>query len=159
MKTNKQLIIIFVLCMLGITGQSFAQDEEAIKKQIKEYAKMSSEKMVSGDFSADHYADDAISLPDHAPMLVGIDAIKASFDQAKAAGIKFDSFAATPTQIMVNGKMVTEIGTYSMSMTMPNMPAPFKEEGKYLTLWEIQVDGSLKIKVDTWNTNVPPPMN
>jgi hypothetical protein len=31
-----------------------------------------------------------------------------------------------------------------------------KDNGKYLTLFEIQQDGSLLIKVDTWNTDLNP---
>jgi ketosteroid isomerase-like protein len=33
-----------------------------------------------------------------------------------------------------------------------------EDTGKYLTLWEKQADGSLKIKVETWNTDKNPMM-
>jgi hypothetical protein len=41
-------------------------------------------------------------------------------------------------------------------MTMPNMPAPMEDHGKYLTVWEKQKDGSLKVKVETGNSEVDP---
>ena len=52
--------------------------------------------------------------------------------------------------------MITEIGTYKISMTMPNMDKPMEDHGKYLTIWEKQKDGSLKVKVETWNSDVDP---
>jgi ketosteroid isomerase-like protein len=30
------------------------------------------------------------------------------------------------------------------------------DHGKYLTIWEKQKDGSLKIKIETWNSDVDP---
>ena len=41
-------------------------------------------------------------------------------------------------------------------MTMPNMDKPMEDHGKYLTIWEKQKDGSLKVKVETWNSDVDP---
>ncbi len=155
MKTMKRLVIT----MFFVSGVSFvlqAQNDSEIETQIKKLAKTLSEQMVSGNWTVEHYAKDAISLPNNSPMLEGIEAIKASQEQMKAAGVKFTSFTATPTKIWVNGNQVTEIGTYELSLTMPQMPAPIKDKGKYLTIWEKQSDGSLKIKVDTWNTDLMP---
>jgi ketosteroid isomerase-like protein len=39
-------------------------------------------------------------------------------------------------------------------MNIPGMPNDFEDQGKYLTIWEKQSDGSLKIKVEMWNTDV-----
>ena len=52
--------------------------------------------------------------------------------------------------------MITEIGTYKMNRSMPGMDKPMDDHGKYLTIWEKQKDGSLKIKVETWNSDVDP---
>jgi hypothetical protein len=30
------------------------------------------------------------------------------------------------------------------------------DNGKYITIWEMQKDGSIKIKVETWNTDHNP---
>ena len=39
---------------------------------------------------------------------------------------------------------------------MPNMDKPMDDHGKYVTIWEKQKDWSLKIKVETWNSDVDP---
>jgi ketosteroid isomerase-like protein len=72
------------------------------------------------------------------------------------SGIKFTSYEPTILKILVNGNMITEIGTYKITMTMPGMDKPMDDHGKYLTIWEKQNDGSLKIKVETWNSDVMP---
>jgi hypothetical protein len=41
-------------------------------------------------------------------------------------------------------------------MEIPMMPEPFNDVGKYMTVYEIQEDGSLKIKAETWNTDLNP---
>jgi hypothetical protein len=63
----------------------------------------------------------------------------------------------TSTDIWQSGNLVVDIGTYSFSMDMPQMPGGiFKDQGKYITIYEVQSDGSLLIKADTWNTDNNP---
>jgi hypothetical protein len=37
---------------------------------------------------------------------------------------------------------------------MPGMDKPMDDHGKYLTVWEKQKDGSLKVKIEIWNSDV-----
>jgi ketosteroid isomerase-like protein len=48
---------------------------------------------------------------------------------------------------------IAEIGTYKMSFTMEGMSGEMTDTGKYLTIWEQQPDGSLKIALEMWNTD------
>jgi len=41
-------------------------------------------------------------------------------------------------------------------MSMPGMDKPMDDQGKYLTIWEKQKDGSMKVKVETWNSDADP---
>ncbi|MBT8381175.1 MAG: hypothetical protein KJO59_02320, partial [Ignavibacteria bacterium] len=52
-----------------------------------------------------------------------------------------------------------EIGTYTINMQIPGMDMPWPDHGKYMNLWEVQADGSYKIKADTWNTDTNPWMD
>jgi ketosteroid isomerase-like protein len=36
------------------------------------------------------------------------------------------------------------------------MPDPMQDAGKYLTIWEQQSDGSLKVKLEMWNADSYP---
>lgn len=57
---------------------------------------------------------------------------------------------------MANGNLITEIGSYKINMSMPGMDKPMDDHGKYLTIWEKQKDGSLKVKIETWNSDLDP---
>ena len=112
--------------------------------------------MMGGKMDIGYYAEDAISLPNNQPIIRGKQAIKQNFDQAIQAGVKFDSFVSTPTDVIIDGKTIVEVGTYVLKASVPG--APIEDKGKYATVWEIQKDGSYKIKVETWNTDISPQM-
>jgi len=119
-----------------------------------EYAKT----MVSGDMSSlwSGYADDVISLPSYEPMVKGLDAVKESSMKMTAAGVKFLSFSTTCTDVMKSGNFIIDIGTYKISMGIPGMDMPWDDHGKYLNVWEVADDGSMKVKAETWNTDTNP---
>jgi ketosteroid isomerase-like protein len=96
-------------------------------------------------------------LPNSGPRLKGKAAIKAYYGQMMAMGIKLSNVSFKTVDVSAGGPYVYEIGTYSMTVNMPNMPE-MPDHGKYLTVYERVADGSLKIKVETWNTDVMPPM-
>jgi len=45
---------------------------------------------------------------------------------------------------------------HDITMGIPQMSEPMHDVGKYVTVWQKQIDGSLKIKVETWNTDANP---
>jgi ketosteroid isomerase-like protein len=135
-----------------------AQTSEEYKTQIEKMNKQMVKNMLEGNVekSLEMYTDDAISLPSYEPMLEGIEEIKESQEKMKSSGMKFDSFVPTIVKVIPGENMVTEIGTYKVSMSMPGMEQAMNDQGKYVTIWEKQDDGSLKIKVETWNSDVDP---
>lgn len=102
------------------------------------------------------YTDDAISLPGYEPIQEGIAAIKQSSEKMAKSGWKCLSFELSTRKVIPGGNLITEIGTYKMSGSLPGMEKPMDDHGKYVTIWEKQKDGSLKIKVVTWNSDVDP---
>jgi hypothetical protein len=88
-------------------------------------------------------------------MMKGMEAFKENIKNQPPMEMK--SFTITSTDILVSGNFVVDIGTYDIVMNMPEMPTgEMPDKGKYLTLYEIQKDGSLLIKADTWNTDFNP---
>ncbi len=156
MKRKINLLAAMCLTFLLIGGSVFAQSQKAVEKKIAEMNDKFTKQMLAGEFTTDHYAEDAISMPNNSPMIVGLDAIKANNAQMAQLGVKFDKVEFITKKVLVSGDMATEIGTYDMTMTMPNMPTPINDRGKYVTIWQIQKDGNLKVKVETWNTDMSP---
>jgi hypothetical protein len=59
------------------------------------------------------------------------------------------AFKTTVTDLMKYGDLVVDIGTYKITISIPGMDKPWNNHRECLTLWEMQEDGSMKIKVET----------
>jgi ketosteroid isomerase-like protein len=153
---KKFLSILF--SFLFIVSLSNAQDMDELKKKVQAMNDMYAEKMVSGDVDElwQLYTDEVIAMPSYEPMVKGLDANKKSWEKMKQSGVKMTAFKTTVTDLMKYGDLVVDIGKYEITMSIPGMDEPWNDHGKYLTLWEMQEDGSMKIKVETWNTDVNP---
>ncbi len=148
-------VMIVVLFTANIV---FSQSNTDYKSTIESMNKEMAKNMIEGNTEKllSLYTDDAISMPSYQPIRDGIAAIRKSSDEETKSGVKYTLFVPTTLKVIPNGNMITEIGTYKISMTMPNMDKPMEDHGKYLTIWEKQKDGSLKVKVETWNSDVDP---
>jgi ketosteroid isomerase-like protein len=154
---KKFFAILFAV--LFITSLVNAQDTAELQKKIQMTNDESAKKMISGDTESmwTNYTDDVISMPSYEPILKGLDACKESYKKMNESGMKMTAFKSTVTDVMRSGNFVVDIGTYEITMTMPQMGGmPWTDHGKYMTIWEMQDDGSLKVKVETWNTDVNP---
>lgn len=147
-------ILILLFCSAFLQAQDLSELKKKVQALNDEYAKA----MVSGDMNSAWagYADDVISLPSYEPMVKGLDALKESSKQMEEAGVKFVSFSTTCTDVMKSGNLVIDIGTYKISMQIPGMGMPWDDHGKYLTVWEVADDGTMKVKAETWNTDTNP---
>ena len=145
---------LLLLSAASVVAQSDAELKSKIEKLNGEMAKI----MVSGDMEKglSFYTADVISLPNYDKMLSGIDALRKSNEEMKKAGWSVTSFKANTVSVMGSGNSVTELGTYEISFAMKGSDQPMKDAGKYVTIWEKQKDGSLKIKVEIWNTDKYP---
>jgi ketosteroid isomerase-like protein len=96
-------------------------------------------------------------MPSYEPMMKGIDACKESSKKMLESGMKMTAFKSTVSDLLVSGDFVVDIGTYEITMdNIPGMDGPWSDHGKYMTIWEMQDDGSMKVKAETWNTDVNP---
>lgn len=150
----KFLAVIF--CVTFLTAVSFAQDS-GLKVKFQKMNNEMIKNMLADNTDAmmSMYTDDAISLPSYEPMIKGKDAMMQSHMKNKEAGFKMNDMTLTTMNVWSSGDLAYEIGTYTIDMSMPGM-AGWKDNGKYLTIWEKQSDGSWKVKAETWNTDSNP---
>lgn len=155
----KIIIPLMLCCLILVSCSPPPPDVAQVRKYIEDLTKKAEKEMLAGtiDTTLADYTDDAVSMPDHEPMIKGKSALKEHYHQMMKSGVKFTKVNFTTTDVQVSGLFAFEIGTFAMTVQMPGMPE-ISEEGKYLTVYERANDGSWKIKVETWNTNVPPPM-
>lgn len=154
--------LLFVLLMLMISSSVlYSQDDGDMKAKINAMNKEIVDLMIAGDHQGmvKWYTDDIISMPSYQPMIRGIDAVKKAGEMQEQSGVKMTEFTLSTTDIIEAGSYYVEIGTYTINMQIPGMDMPWSDHGKYMNLWEVQDDGSYKIKADTWNTDTNPWMD
>jgi ketosteroid isomerase-like protein len=148
--------LFFVMLIMKSTG--FSQTSSEYKTKIQALASEMAKWMVDGNLEKGlaMYTDDAISMPSYQPMQEGIAAIRSATATMASSGMKYNTFELTTLKVIPNGNLIHEIGTYKINTSMPGMDKPIDDHGKYLTVWEKQKDGSLKVKIEIWNSNVDP---
>ena len=147
-----------LLVIMFMAGVAFSQTPAEYKAKIEKMNKEMVKNMLEGNVEKNMaiYAEDAISLPSYEPIHDGIAAIRKAMETMAKSGWKCTAFEPVVLKVMPNGNQITEIGTYKITMSMPGMDKPMNDHGKYLTVWEKQNDGSLKVKIETWNSDVDP---
>jgi ketosteroid isomerase-like protein len=156
-KTNViSVYLLIVIFFMPRTG--FSQTGSEYKTKIQALSSEMAKCMVEGNVEKGlaMYTADAISMPSYQPMVEGIEAIRTANEAMVSSGMKYNSFVLTTLKVMPNGNMLNEIGTYTINVTIPGKDKPMDDHGKYLTVWEKQKDGSLKIKIEIWNSDVDP---
>ena len=153
----KKCLFILISVLLALSAISAGDLKDEINKINRELER----NMLSGNFKEQlkFYTDDAYSLPNFSPMMHGMDEFLHSHKQAEAMGMKVKKFKLETVDILDGGNFVVDIGKYSITMTMEGMPDPIDDAGKYLTVYERQEDGSLKIIAETWNADENPMEN
>jgi len=151
-----KLFSIFII-LLVISSSIFAQDVDKVKAKIEEMNKAYTKAMIDNDIDKmlTMYTDDIISMPSYQPTIKGIAKVRELSEMQTKSGWKTNEFVLSITDIIVQGNLAIEIGNYNMKMSGPDVPE-WADQGKYITIWEEQKDGSMKIKVETWNTDTNP---
>lgn len=158
-KTIRLSLVLITLACLQITA--FAQTNDELKAKITKLNHEMAQAMIAGNTEKNLslYTNDAISMPNQGKMLEGIEAIRNSAREMAASGMKVKSFEATTLKVDPCDNTIVEIGKFKISISIPGMPNLMEESGKYLTIWEKQPDGSLRIKLETWNSDTNPYSN
>ena len=162
MKAITSIILAIALSMLcvaiGCQKQNVETDIAAIKDVLNQYVVACD----TNDFDSwiSLWADDGVQMPPDAPAIVGksqiLEANKPSFDQ-----MKFDISIKSIEGAEVHGDWGLTHCTYTLSVT-PKAGGDtiiVTPEGKALTIYKRQSDGSWKIAYDCFNSNAPPQMD
>ena len=101
------------------------------------------------------YTSDAIRMQPNEPVLNGREDIRASFksflDQNET--ILDDNKALDVT---IAGEFAIVRGTYTSDFKPKTGGNPVHDEGKWVCIQKRQADGSWKITMDIWNSDLPP---
>ena len=148
-------LYIFIIFLLSNTviAQKYTIDE--IKMKIDKTNEILDEASKKYDFEtmALYYEDDVIVLPNGEPLLQGKQDFLENEKKAEKAGYKILSIETTSVDLFYCDDYVQEVGKYKITLKVPNVPFDIIDKGKYLVIWKIHSDGSIKIKLETWNND------
>lgn len=99
------------------------------------------------------FAQDAKLMPPYVPMVVGRKAIQRAVNDFKAKGLHDLSFR--PVDVQEHGELVIEVGAYQVTVPSPDSH-PVTDIGKDVRIWKREDDGTYKLLVDIWNSDLPP---
>lgn len=99
------------------------------------------------------YTDDAVVLAPNAPIARGRQAIKALFD-GLIGQLGIPQLNLQTQQVDEVGDTAYEVGAYTLRAQPPG-GEPITDNGKYVVVWKRDSDGSWKLAVDMWNTDLP----
>ncbi len=151
--------LVAVLLFLVLPGAAVADHHETpLMQEVKAIGDALTKAMLAKDVDTmlGMYAENAISLPNYSPRMDGKEAFKKHHEEMSASGMNIVAFASDPSDVWEAGDQVIEIGSYEIELEMPGLPATIKDKGKYMTVYVRGADKSLKIKVETWNTDIDP---
>jgi ketosteroid isomerase-like protein len=137
------------------------QDKSELLKQIEIITNILIQAFNAGDIDTilSYYTDDVMSLPDQHEAAIGKGALHKLQLEAKQEGVKIHSIKGLEQQIWDCGDFIFEAGRCVMSLKSPKLRYLLSDWRKSVTVWIRQPDGSLKIKLDSWNPDVIPDAN
>jgi ketosteroid isomerase-like protein len=99
------------------------------------------------------YSDDALVMPPNHPPVSGHQPIHDLWASMLVPGTRI-SWAANKVESASSGDLVYVQGTYSVT-TPGSDGKPVNDDGKYLSVWKKQGDGSWKEAESMWNSDLP----
>jgi len=151
------LFILSAACLLTFTAcQQTAEtpaDLTQVKSDIQDLENAWAAALNTQDIDAlmALYADDAVSMPDGAPMLAGKDAIRKQQEQEFANTPAGRTYSFEVLDVYANGNTVTETG----KSTYQDAAGKVTGTGKYMVVWEKQGDNYLCVR-EIYNGDAPP---
>jgi ketosteroid isomerase-like protein len=106
--------------------------------------------------SVDFCAPDGSVMAPNAPMATGKPAISQLFSAFFALPDFKISWNATGAEVARSGELGYTTGLYELSFKDPTGKV-INDNGKYVTVWQQQSDGSWKVSKDIFNSNLPLP--
>ena len=145
-----------VACHTGVGGHLSEPDKDKIRKVVEEATHAVTPPTSDVDaYVKLYYAEDARVLPPNHATVTGREAI-ATFLRS------FGSFQAVRFTILaIEGRndMACVHGAYQLTMSPPGASEPVGDTGKYVEIWRKQRDGSWKVTLDIFNSDLPAPVS
>jgi ketosteroid isomerase-like protein len=151
----KNLAILCLLFVLACQPQEQSTTlSEAEISAVMEATTQYGGAIVAGDFDKIRslMGDDIVLMPTEAQAANGLDAAMQFMEEGP--GIEG---SINPEQVEGSGNLAYVRGNFDLTFII-NDSTQVPDKGKYIEVWKKQDDGSWKVVVDIWNSNLSPEM-
>jgi ketosteroid isomerase-like protein len=150
MRTIYFLIFFVMLFLLGACSDKKTGDAtlpNTIKEQIQKLSHTLTEAERNDDLKTflAYYDENAISMPEYQPTLQGKKEIEAFYKEIFGRQ-NIKTFQRIAGEIINLDSTIIEIGTFKKEYTNSNTDTLLTQNGKYWNIWDVQPDGSFKLK-------------
>jgi uncharacterized protein (TIGR02246 family) len=144
-------LVLIPLPSEGQTGKSLS---EADLRKIDDVTQAAVNAALARDFAtwAALFLDDAVVNPPNEPAVKGRAAIRAWLEKFPP----ITEFKLNNEKVEGREDLAYVLGTYTMTITPPGAPGPFKDSGKFVTVVRRQRDGRWLCAVDMFSSDLPP---
>jgi ketosteroid isomerase-like protein len=147
-------LVLLFLSTSGAADKSKMTATDAVRAADAAWMKVFSAKDL--DKSVAFCDEKGAVLAPNAPIAQGRQAIAESFGGFfKLPNLKI-TWHADKADVARSGELGYTSGTYEMTFTDP-AGKTIPDKGKYVTIWKKQADGSWKVLLDIFNTDMPAP--
>jgi ketosteroid isomerase-like protein len=157
MKGGTTLLAAGCLAILGCTERRPADDAHAslaVKSADASFQQAVAAKDLNRIMS--FYADDAVLMPAAKPLLTGKAAITNEWKELLAIPAFQNASKLAQVEVSASADLAYTRGSYETRL-MGEDGKLVTEPGKWLSVWRKQPDGSWRVAIETYNTDIPPP--
>ena len=149
MKTKLFIVAVCVAVLPVMLALAVGADETAIRDTDEQWSKVAAAKDI--DKTVSFYAEDAIVLPPNQAAVTTRDGIRHLWEGLFAI-LADISWNTTRVEMAKSGDMGYLTGTYKMTLKDGT-----KDKGKYCEVWKKQSDGTWKVAVDMFSSDLAAP--
>ncbi|MFQ5817187.1 MAG: YybH family protein, partial [Terriglobia bacterium] len=154
-------VFLAALVVLATSGCAppvdIAAEKAAIEQAERDWLEATNKKGEEGAAGyASFAAEDAVWLPPNAGRIDGRDSVRAfalPYTQAQEFSV---TWGATRVEVSAAGDLAYSMGTYAYSLKDAEGNA-VSDEGKRVSIWKKQPDGTWKVVIGIFNSDLPPP--
>ncbi|WP_186757077.1 YybH family protein [Echinicola salinicaeni] len=154
--SNILLIVILLFFSCGAPEETKEEMKMEAENSLRQADLDWSASVKDFDAFIGFFENDAVMLMSNAPAFNGVDEIRANMEGPLSEEGFSIEWVPSHVEVANSGDLGYTIGTYSMTME-DSTGMSMVENGKYLTVWKKQADGTWKVAADMGNSNEPMP--
>ena len=157
MKTVAVLLAAASLTLLGSNQQGDGSAESA-SKAVRTADASFQQAIAAKDLNKimSFYADSAVLMPAAKPQLAGKAAVQKEWQELLSIPAFQNSSKLLRVETAGSNDLAYTMGSYETRL-MGEDGKVLTEPGKWLSVWKKQPDGTWRVVVETYNTDIPPP--